>query len=153
MRNCEVYTDGSCEPNPGLGSYAFALLENGVLLSESSGVQPRTTNNRMEYLALIRALEEHGSIIKTAFTDSDLLVKTCMEWRFLWKKNGWVRKRRKKPPMEIKNLDLVLRLDELLNMHPVEVVWVRGHSGNEWNEYADSLAERARIIAAEKILP
>jgi ribonuclease HI len=90
----------------------------------------------MEYLALIELLKAHGPRLLIARTDSELLQKTAMVWRKDWKARNWKNGK-------VKNLDLVQELDALLDQHPVQVEWVRGHNGDTWNEYADGLAERA----------
>ena len=134
------YTDGSCFPNPGPGAWAYVIVENDSLISKRVGRDPDTTNNRMEYYALIRMLEDFGSKLSLALTDSELLQKTAMVWRHKWKQNGWRRKIGPSEKHEIKNIDLVMRLDSLLSRYPVPVQWIRGHSGNRWNEEVDSLA-------------
>ncbi len=129
-----VYTDGACIPNPGNGGWAWALIDSDQLVDQASGKMSETTSNRMEYFAMIQAIEKHGPIIKVIFTDSQLLQKTSMEWRHQWKKNNYKKG-------TVKNLDLVLRISELLDKHPqIKVEWVKGHNGNEWNEFVDELA-------------
>lgn len=133
------YTDGSCIPNPGKGGWAYCLVEENKLITDFNGSHKSTTNNRMEYTALIKALENHGILIKEIRTDSMLLVKTCNSWRHIWKKKEWKRKKQK----EIKNLDLVLRMDFLLEKYKPIVSWIKSHNGNEFNEHVDSLANEA----------
>jgi ribonuclease HI len=132
-----VFTDGSCEGNPGPGGWGFVWVENDEILEQGSGTDPATTNNRMELVALIqayRALPADATV--TVFSDSELCVKTVNEWAAGWERRGW---RRKTGP--IKNLELVQELYALANAHPnVELRWIRAHDGSRWNEYVDALA-------------
>lgn len=131
-----AYTDGACNPNPGKGAFAWCLIKDQKLIDDFvSKTIEDTTNNRMEYEALISVIKTHGHSLKKILTDSRLLVNTCNDWRHLWKKKKW-----KKKGSPIKNLDLVIQIDELLNFYPhILVEWVRGHNGNEWNEHVDEL--------------
>lgn len=138
QRDLIGYTDGSCVPNPGFGSWAWVVVKDDQLVESGSGSQAETTNNRMEFLALIRLLEAFGDSLLVCRTDSQLLQKTAMAWRHTWKRSNWKNG-------EVKNLDLVQRLDELLDLHGVPVEWVRGHNGDRWNEFADEVAEEARV--------
>jgi len=132
-----VFTDGSCDPNPGPGGWGFVWVEAGRIVSEKHGADPSTTNNRMELTALIEAYEtlsEDAEI--TVYSDSQLCVNTINQWAAGWEKRGW---KRKTGP--IKNLDLVQRLWALSNAHPnVRLEWIRAHDGSRWNEYADAIA-------------
>jgi ribonuclease HI len=132
-----VFTDGSCEGNPGPGGWGFVWVEDGEIIAEDSGVDPDTTNNRMELTALIaayRALPGDAEI--TVYSDSQLCVKTVNEWAAGWEKRGW---RRKSGP--IANLELVKELYALARAHPkVSLRWIKAHDGSRWNEYADALA-------------
>jgi len=132
-----VFTDGSCDPNPGPGGWGFVWVEDGKILAEKHGHERDTTNNRMELTALIEALETlpaDGEF--TVYSDSQLCVKTITEWAAGWEKRGW---KRKTGP--IKNLDLVKRLYALSLAKPgVKLEWIRAHDGSLWNEYADALA-------------
>jgi ribonuclease HI len=132
-----VFTDGSCEGNPGPGGWGFVWVEGGRIVAEQSGVDGNTTNNRMELTALIaayRALPDDCAI--EIYSDSQLCVKTINEWAAGWEKRGW---RRKSGP--IANLPLVQELYDLANRHPdVKLVWIKAHDGSRWNEYADALA-------------
>ena len=132
-----VFTDGSSIPNPGPGGWGMVWVEDGVIVEERHGADDHTTNNRMELRALIeafRVLPEDAAI--TVFTDSRLCVDTITTWAPAWEKKGW-----KKKSGEIKNFELVQELLALYRKHPdCALEWIAAHSGNLWNEYADSLA-------------
>jgi len=132
-----VFSDGSCEGNPGPGGWGFVWVEDDRIVTEQCGADPQTTNNRMELAALIAAFEalpEDAAL--TVYSDSQLCVKTVNEWAAAWERRGW---RRKSGP--IANLEQVQKLYKLANAHPtVELVWIKAHDGSRWNEYADALA-------------
>ena len=132
-----VFSDGSCDGNPGPGGWGFVWVENDGVVAEQSGTDPATTNNRMELRALIEAyksMPEDARLI--VHSDSQLCVKTINEWAAGWEQRGW---RRKKGP--IANLELVQELWDLANSHPhVTLQWIKAHCGSRWNEYADALA-------------
>ena len=134
-----VFTDGSCEGNPGPGGWGFVWVEDDAIVAQKSGHDPATTNNRMELTALIeafRALPVEAQL--TVYSDSQLCVNTVNEWAAAWERRGW---RRKTGP--IKNLELVQALWAEAKRHPnVKLQWIRAHDGSRWNEYADALAER-----------
>lgn len=135
----EIWTDGACSGNPGPGGWA-ALLRYGDHERTLSGAEPRTTNNRMELLAAIRALEALKRPCRVRLvTDSEYLKKGITEWLPRWKARGW-RTSERKP---VKNADLWRRLDELATRHHVEWEWVRGHAGHPENERVDRLARAA----------
>ncbi len=132
-----VFTDGSAVPNPGPGGWGVVWVEDGKIQSERHGHHPDTTNNRMELQALIEAFkmlpEDTGTDV---LTDSRLCVNTITNWAPGWERKGW---KRKSGP--IKNLALVQELLALYRARPkCQLVWIAAHSGNRWNEYADSLA-------------
>ena len=133
----EMYTDGACSGNPGPGGWGTILRFNGVE-KELSGGEAQTTNNRMELLGAITALEllkEPCNVILTS--DSKYLVDGInLGWAKSWKKNNWT-KADKKPAL---NADLWGRLLELLEVHDVTFVWVKGHAGHPYNERCDRLA-------------
>ena len=133
-----VFTDGSCEGNPGRGGWAWVWVEDDEIRGEGHGRDPATTNNRMELTALIeafRTLPTDAAV--TLYSDSELCVKTVNEWAAGWERRGW---RRKTGP--IANLELVLTLWAEAKRHPrVTLRWIRAHDGSRWNEYADALAE------------
>lgn len=129
------YTDGSASPNPGPGGYA--VIENGqpVALGSEDG---KTTNIRMEGRALIAAMELSREFQCQIYTDSEFWIKTLTEWAPSWKAKGWTKKG------GIKNLDLVKEALELYENSLAELIWVRGHNGDENNELADQWANKAR---------
>lgn len=133
-----VFTDGSCDPNPGPGGWAFVHVQDGQILHQAQGGDRDTTNNRMEMTAIIRALDYlPADSNATLYADSELCVKTLNEWAKSWKAKGWQRK----GGAPIANLDLVMAAYEAVNDRPnVSITWLRGHDGSRWNEYADALA-------------
>jgi ribonuclease HI len=135
----EVFTDGACSGNPGPGGWA-ALLRYNHHTKILTGAEPFTTNNRMEMLAAIEALESLKRPCKVIITtDSQYLMKGVTEWMSNWKKRAW--KTSQKSP--VKNQDLWQRLDAVLSKHHVEWKWVRGHSDHEENILMDKLAREA----------
>lgn len=143
MADLFAYTDGACSGNPGPGGWGVLLLamdgETLVKERELSGGEPDTTNNRMELLAAITALESLTRASKlTVVTDSAYVKNGITAWMFGWKKNGW-RTAAKKP---VKNADLWKRLDEAAARHEVTWEWIKGHAGHPENERADELARQ-----------
>lgn len=140
----QLFSDGACSGNPGPGGWAFILRhpKSGKEV-EGSGGERETTNNRMELTAVIRGLEllKRPTTVEVV-TDSAYVGKGMSEWLPKWKANGW-RRKEKGRLVEIKNEDLWRRLDELLQMHRVQFVHVRGHSGHPENERCDTLAVAA----------
>ena len=135
----EIFTDGACSGNPGPGGWA-ALLRYGRHEKELFGFSSHTTNNRMELLAAIRALEALKRPCKVVLhTDSTYLKNGITQWMPKWKQRGWMLGT-KQP---VKNADLWKRLDKLNQTHQIEWKWVRGHSGHKENELVDSLARKA----------
>ena len=138
--NAIIYTDGSCINNPGAGGYGVVLI-HGKQRKELSGGFRLTTNNRMEIIAAIvglRALPVKSAV--TLYTDSQYLVNAIMKgWAKKWQNNEWKRNQKEKA----KNIDLWQELLLLCEQHEVEFIWVRGHSGNQENEYCDKLAFKA----------
>ena len=134
----KIYTDGACKGNPGAGGWG-ALLEIGGREKELYGGEAHTTNNRMELLAVIRALEALKRHCRVQLhTDSKYVQQGITEWIHNWKKRGW-RTADKKP---VKNDDLWKELDALAQQHDIEWLWVKGHAGHDGNERADELANR-----------
>lgn len=147
-KTVEIWTDGACKGNPGWGGWG-ALLRQGRHQKELYGGEPDTTNNRMELLAVIKALEALKRPCDViVHTDSQYVQKGMSEWLVNWKRRNW-RTADKKP---VKNADLWQELDELVARHSVTWRWVRGHAGDPGNEAADRLAnlgvEQARSLAA-----
>jgi ribonuclease HI len=135
----DIYTDGACRGNPGPGGWAALLLAGGHE-REISGAEAATTNNRMELMAVIRALEALKRPVEGAiYTDSQYVRKGVLEWMPNWKARGW-KTADKKP---VKNQDLWQELDALVVKHKLDWHWVKGHSGNAGNERVDALANRA----------
>ena len=135
----EVFTDGACSGNPGPGGWG-AILRSGTHEKELSGGERATTNNRMELMAAIRALEALKSPSDvTIYTDSRYLMDGITKWVHGWKRNGW-KTADKKP---VKNDDLWRALEAAAVPHQVKWNWVRGHAGHPENERADELARSA----------
>ena len=131
-----IYTDGACKGNPGPGGWGvLILLENEQI--ELSGGSKETTNNQMELTAVIKALNFFDKKIKVdLYTDSKYVMDGITDYIKKWKINGW-QTANKKP---VKNMNLWKILDELNNLHDINWIWVKGHSGNPENEKADALA-------------
>jgi ribonuclease HI len=142
----EIYSDGACRGNPGPGGWG-AVLRYNLKEKELWGGEASTTNNRMELMAAIRALEalKRRSRVKL-YTDSLYVMKGISQWIHDWKRKGW-RTADKKP---VKNEDLWRRLDELAGGHDIEWHWVRGHAGHPENERADRLANKGIPIASDR---
>ncbi len=139
-RRIEIYTDGACRGNPGPGGWG-ALLVFGDSEKELYGAEAETTNNRMELLAAINALEslKHDRYPVVLTTDSRYVMDGITKWLAGWKKRNW--KTASRQP--VKNEDLWRRLDELASRYDIEWRWVKGHSGHVGNERVDALANRA----------
>jgi ribonuclease HI len=136
--NVVIHTDGACSGNPGPGGWG-AVLQSGGKTKEICGGEPATTNNRMELMAAIQALEALTKPCKVELhTDSQYVQKGIHEWIHGWKKRGWLTAD-KKP---VKNDDLWKRLDAARQRHDVDWRWIKGHAGHELNERADALARR-----------
>ena len=135
----ELFTDGACKGNPGLGGWGV-LIKNSKILNELKVIQQQTTNNRMELIAVIKGLksiQENADIEIT--TDSMYVNNGINQWIDNWKNNGW-KTAAKKP---VKNKDLWQELDELVQNYSIKWIWVKGHSGHPGNERADQLANEA----------
>jgi ribonuclease HI len=134
----EIYTDGACSGNPGPGGWG-AVMRFGTREKEICGGEAQTTNNRMEMMAAIQALEAMKRPVEAHLhTDSVYLRDGITRWIHGWKKNGW-RTAARKP---VKNVDLWERLEEALARHRVEWHWIKGHAGHPENERADALARQ-----------
>lgn len=139
MDKVTIFTDGACRGNPGPGGWG-AILRYGEHEKEIYGSARETTNNRMELMAAIQALESLKRPCQIVLsTDSEYLRKGITEWLAQWKRRGW-KTANKKP---VKNIDLWQRLESATEKHQIEWEWVRGHSGHPGNEQADQLATRA----------
>jgi ribonuclease HI len=135
----DIWTDGACSGNPGPGGWG-AILHYGGAEKEMSGAEPATTNNRMELMAAIQALEVLKRRSKVRLhTDSKYVMDGVTKWIHGWKKNGWKTADKK----AVKNEDLWKRLDEANARHEVTWKWVKGHADNEMNNRADELARNA----------
>ena len=138
MKNVIIYTDGACRGNPGPGGWG-AILLYGDKEKELFGGEPETTNNRMELMAAIVALETLNAPCQVVLTtDSKYVMDGITQWMANWKKRGW--KTASKQP--VKNVDLWQRLDAAVQRHEIDWQWVKGHSGHPGNERADALANR-----------
>lgn len=140
----EIFTDGACSGNPGVGGYGVILRfgRTSKREKELSGCEPMTTNNRMELTAVIKALEALKKPCRVKiFTDSNYVVQGITAWVFRWLKNNW----RNTQKQEVSNRDLWERLINLtkLHDHDIEWKWIRGHEGYLENEKCDKLARRA----------
>ena len=143
-----IYTDGACRGNPGPGGWG-AILSYGSKKKELSGAEQKTTNNRMELMAAIQALQSLTRSCKVSvYTDSQYVRKGILEWMENWKQRGWKTTARK----PVKNRDLWISLDDAMARHDVDWHWVKGHSGIAGNEHADMLANEAidKMLSAEK---
>ena len=135
----DIYTDGACHGNPGPGGWA-ALLVSGAHEREISGAEALTTNNRMELVAVIRALEALKRPVRgRVYTDSQYVRRGITEWLPAWKARGW----RTAGRAPVKNQDLWQRLEQLSAAHQLEWHWVPGHAGVPGNERVDRLANEA----------
>ena len=142
MKKVDIYTDGACSGNPGAGGWG-AILRYGAHEKELSGGEAQTTNNRMELTAVIQAL----SVLKepcqvVVHSDSKYIIDAIQQgWAIKWKANGWMRNKKEKAV----NVDLWIKLLNLLKIHEVKFIWVKGHASNAENNRCDELA---RIAAA-----
>ena len=132
-----VFTDGSCEGNPGPGGWGVVYVRDGEVLARCHGAEPQTTNNRMELVAMIEGL----SLLSAGddadvYSDSGLVVNTLTRWAAGWEARGWRRR-----GGAVANLELVQRAYALAKQRPrARIQWIRAHDGSRWNEYADALA-------------
>ena len=146
MKQIVIYTDGACKGNPGPGGWGALLEYNGTSKALKGG-ESLTTNNRMELMAAISALEAlREACTVQLYTDSVYVRSGLLEWLPGWKKRGW-KTADKKP---VKNQDLWQRLDAAAARHQVEWHWVKGHSGHPGNEAADRLANEGILLAQQK---
>ncbi len=142
----EIFTDGACSGNPGIGGWG-ALLRYKDIEKELSGGEKNTTNNRMELTAVIEALKALKTTCNiTIYTDSKYVMSGITEWLENWKKNSWKTANKKS---DVKNIDLWQQLDTLISQHEIRWVWVKGHNGHIENERVDTLA-RNEVINLKK---
>lgn len=145
-KKVEIFTDGACKGNPGPGGWG-ALLRFGDHEKKLYGGDRLTTNNRMELLGAIKALEQLKMPCEVVITtDSQYVRKGITEWMIKWKLNGWKTASRQ----DVKNADLWRQLDELASKHTVIWHWVKGHSGHAENEVADELANLGVLEALKQ---
>ena len=135
-KNVEIYTDGACRGNPGIGGWGATLSYNGTV-KEIYGGEQQTTNNRMEMTAVIEALSAltKASTV-TLYSDSKYVLQGINDWMPNWKKRNW----KTASKQAVKNVDLWQKIDQLTQPHDIKWVWVKGHSGDPGNERADELA-------------
>jgi ribonuclease HI len=151
VNSIEIYTDGACKGNPGPGGWGVLLI-SGTTEKELYGGERLTTNNRMELMAVIQALQAlKRPCAVTLHVDSQYVLKGMTEWLAGWKAKGW-RTSTKQP---VKNQELWQALDELVNGagHEIKWRWVRGHDGDPGNERADLLANRGVEVALGRLPP
>ena len=143
MNKVEIFTDGACKGNPGPGGWG-AILRYGTTEKEIYGASKNTTNNIMELTAVIESLKNLNKPCELIITTDSKYVKNGItEWIHNWKKNGW----RTAAKKEVKNKELWVELDSLIQIHSITWDWVKGHSGHPENERADLLAN----VAIEKL--
>ena len=143
MNKVEIFTDGACKGNPGPGGWG-AILRYGTTVKEIYGASKNTTNNIMELTAVIESLKNLKKPCELIITTDSKYVKNGItEWIHNWKKNGW----RTAAKKEVKNKELWIELDSLIQIHSITWDWVKGHSGHPENERADLLAN----VAIEKL--
>jgi len=145
----EIFTDGACSGNPGVGGYG-ALLRSGSREKEISGCEPLTTNNRMELIAVIKALEALKKPCRVKITtDSNYIVQGITTWIFSWMKNQWKNSRKE----NVINRDLWERLLDLSKRHDIAWQWIKSHQNHAENERCDKLAKRAIKKCKEVVSP
>ena len=143
INKVEIFTDGACKGNPGPGGWG-AILRYGTTEKEIYGASKNTTNNIMELTAVIESLKNLNKPCELIITTDSKYVKNGItEWIHNWKKNGW----RTAAKKEVKNKELWIELDSLIQIHSITWDWVKGHSGHPENERADLLAN----VAIEKL--
>jgi ribonuclease HI len=135
----KIYTDGSCNPNPGLGGYAWIALDGRL----HAGGETKSTNNRMELMAVIHAIESNADRDLVIYSDSQYVINGATKWYRGWLRNNW-------KDGTVANRDLWERLLAALSKTNVKFEWVRGHSGNPMNEAVDELANVGRLQAGRQ---
>lgn len=134
-----LWTDGSASPNPGPGGFAVLEKQGDEIKPVALGKEAKSTNIRMEGLAMIAAIKAAGDEPLEIHSDSEFWINVLTKWAPGWQARGWT-----KSKGEIQNLEIVKELYELYTTHDVSLIWVRGHAGTEMNELADEWANRAR---------
>jgi len=131
----QVFADGACSKNPGPGGWAAVIISNAQIVSSVSGYEKSTTNNRMELIAAIEGITEgsKSSFEMTVITDSMYVRDGITKWIFSWRRTNWKNN-------TVKNIDLWQKLSSLTMKYEVTWEWVKGHSGNKYNEMVDSIA-------------
>lgn len=138
-----LYTDGACRGNPGIGGWGYVMMHKGMVKEEYGGLE-NTTNNQMELIAVIKGLQElKYPCIVDVYSDSKYVTDGINAWLRGWKRRGW----RTATGQPVKNENLWRIVDELINYHRVQTHWVKGHSGDTYNDRADKLAN----IGADEI--
>ena len=136
----KIYTDGACSGNPGPGGWAAIILVNNKIKKMFFGSEKNTTNNQMELLAPIKAIQKFKKKSEISiFTDSTYVRDGITVWIKQWEKNGW-KTASKKP---VKNKELWKKLKKLSSKHPIKWVWVKGHAQDKYNNLVDELAQGA----------
>ena len=136
----KIYTDGACSGNPGPGGWAAIIIENNKVKDMFSGSEKNTTNNQMELLATIKAIQKFKKKSEISiFTDSTYVKDGITSWINQWEKNGW-KTASKKP---VKNKDLWKKLKSLSSKHSIKWIWVKGHDQDKYNNLVDELAQGA----------
>jgi ribonuclease HI len=140
----ELYTDGGCEPNPGLGAWAWVRVDGSVTV-EDCGSEPDTTNNRMELRAVIEGLNAlpTSGIRVVVYSDSRYVIDGASKWVHNWKRRDW----RTKTKQPVKNQDLWMALDTASSRHVVTWRWCKGHAGVAFNERCDELTMRTIVMS------
>ena len=141
MHDVVIYTDGGCRGNPGIGAWAYVLIDAKTKRCvERAGAETATTNNRMELQAVLGALQslKKDGLNLLICSDSQYTIKSCKEWMPGWKRNGWKRK-----GGELKNVDLMQAIDAELPRHQISWLWVKGHAGDPGNEHVDGLLNKS----------
>lgn len=148
-----IYTDGSCNPNPGPGAWAFVVYEDGREVFNDAGAERDTTNNRMEIQSVLRALQWLDCRPARVLSDSQYVVQGLNDWAPGWARRGWTRKPKNGVAQPVLNVDLWQAM--VAARKPGQTLeWVRGHAGNVGNERADFLAEKAhRAASARPVAP
>ena len=143
----EFYVDGSARCNPGPGGWGIVIVENDEVIDTLNGQEDITTNNRMELLAILSVMFKYGRKSPlpppNVYSDSAYAINTLTDWMFTWKKKGWL-KSNNKPP---ENLDLIQSYFNFYQKgYRINLIKVKGHSGNKWNELADKLAKGGSVL-------